>query len=211
MAYSDMVASVRETLGVSSGYDASLILPGIQRAATFLLRTYEFPKSLTVFTSPALALNAKTVALPAASVGKIKAVVLFNAAGSHFKRLRKTLVGEPARSDGPVYYWQEGTNLVLDTPLAEAAYTVKVYYVNVSYATNEAWLSSEFEDTLFALSVKRLALDLRKPEVAAAFNDIWQEHIPTLAQYLNELQFNDLDLRMMPEVQAVTPTERYGT
>lgn len=209
--YADMVPAVRETLGVSSGYDASTILPGIRRAAVFLLRTYTFPKALTVFTSPALALKAKVVPLPPADVGKIKAVTLFDAAGENYKRLRKTLVGEPSRADGPVYYWQEGANVVLDTPLGEADHTLRVHYMNVNPTTNEDWMSTEFEDTLHVLSIQRLALDLRKPEVAQAFSAIWQEHVPTLATYLNELEFNDLDLRMMPELQPNEPRERYGT
>lgn len=204
--FADMVPSLRETLAVSSAYDDTTILPGLRRAAAFLLRTYNFPKSLTLFTSAALAIAAKEVVLPVNNLGTVVVVRLTKAGPpAIYKRLRKTLIAEPPRVGGPQFYWLQGNKLVLDTPMAEAGWVLEVWYHNTDPVAAEAWLSGEFEDILFTRAVVNLALDLRKPEVYQAYNSIWSEQVPTLATYLNEVEFNDLDIRMGPMNSEVTP------
>jgi hypothetical protein len=143
-------------------------------------------------------------------VGKIRAVRVRDETSSLFKRLRRTIVGELPATDGPSFYWQEGNLLKLDTPVDEAGYSIDVWWNSVDVDLADAWITSDFEDIVFTLSTMRLAQDLRKPEVQAAFAQTWQEQVPTLAQYLNEVEFNDLDIRMRPEIKDVAPT-RYGS
>lgn len=209
MTIATMTPIVREALGVSSSYDATTIPAGIRRAIAFMLRTWTFPQAL-VTTNIAIALNAKQIALPATGVGKIRAVRLKDGTGTLFKRLRRTLLGELPRADGPSYYWQEGNILKLDTAVTESGYSADVWYSSTDVTAADPWITVDFEDIVFTLSTMRLAQELRKPEVLQAFAASWQEQVPSLAQYLNEVEFNDLDVRMKPEVNP-TPTDRYGT
>lgn len=210
MTIAAMVPVVREAVGVSSSYDAVTIPAGIRRAIAFMLRTWTFPQALEIANFP-IADGASQVALPATGVGKIRAVRIKDATNTLFKRLRRTLVGELPHSQGPLYYWQEGAVLKLDTPIDGVGYSIDVWYQSTDVDAADPWITADFEDTVFTLSTLRLATELRKTEVAATFQSIWNEHIPTIAQYLNEVEFNDLDVRMKPELNPQNPAERYGT
>lgn len=210
MTIAAMTPVVREALGVSSSYDAVTIPAGIRRAIAFMLRTWSFPQALVTSNFP-IANGASQIALPVTGVGKIRAVRLKDATGTLFKRLRRTLVGELPHSQGPLFYWQESNLLKLDTAIAGAGYSIDVWYNSTNIDAADPWITSDFEDITFTLSTMRLAQDLRKPEVMAAFSQTWQEQVPTLAQYLNEVEFNDLDIRMQPELNSQNVNERYGT
>ena len=204
----DMVPEVREALGVSRSYDAVTIPGGIRRAITFMLRTWNFPLALTKVNVP-IAEGDKELALPATGVGKIRAVRLVDDTQTLFKTLRRTLLGELPREDGPVFYWQEGTTLKLDTAVNEVGYSADIWYNSTDVDTAEPWITTDFEDVLFTLSTTRLARELRKPEVLATFAAIWQEDAQSLAIYLNEVEFNDLAVTMQPE--AKLSVDRYGS
>jgi len=210
MTIAAMVPVVREALGVSSSYDTVTIPAGIRRAIAFMLRTWTFPQALEMSNFP-IADGAQQIALPVTGVGKIRAVRIRDATSTLFKRLRRTLVGELPHSQGPLFYWQEGNILKLDTAIDGAGYSIDVWYNSTDVDAADPWITADFEDVTFTLSTMRLAQDLRKPEVLAAFSQTWQEQVPTLAQYLNELEFNDLDIRMQPEINVQNPNERYGT
>jgi hypothetical protein len=201
---------VREALGVSSSYDTVTIPAGIRRAIVFMLRTWTFPQALEMVNLP-IADGASSVALPVTGVGKIHAVRVRDAASTLFKRLRRTIIGELPHTNGPVFYWQEGNVLMLDTPISGAGYSIDVWYTNTDVATADPWITSDFEDVVFVLATLRLAIEMRKTEVAATFQSMWQEHVPALAQYLNEIEFNDMDIRMKPSVDPPPAPERYGT
>lgn len=205
---SDMVPAVREALAVSSSYDAVTIPSGIRRAIAFLLRGWTFPKSL-VRISPVVEGNSAT--LPATGVGKIHAVRLRTTENGTalYKRLRKGLHGDLPTDGGPNFYQQEGASIVLDAAVDSAAYNLDIWYTNTDPTVAEPWITTEFEDILFTLAVLQLAQELRKPEVQATFAPIWQQHIPTLAQYLNEVEFNDLGITMEREGTNVA-VPRYG-
>lgn len=210
MTIAAMVPVVREALGVSSTYDNVTVPAGIRRAIAFMLRTWSFPQAMTLSNFP-IANGASQIALPVTGVGKIHAVRLKDGTSTLFKRLRKTLVGELPHSDGPVFYWQEKNLIKLDTPIDGADYSIDVWYNSVDIDAADAWITSDFEDITFILSTLRLATELRKGEIAATFQTIWNEQVPTLAQYLHEVEFNDLDIRMKPNVDPPSPPERYGT
>lgn len=208
MTIEAQIPVVREALGVSSSYDTVTIPAGIRRAIAFMLRTWSFPSALTRVNVP-IALNEVGVALPATGVGKIRAVRLSNGAGL-YKRLRRTLIGElPYSGLGPEYYWQEGNTLLFDSAMPEAGHSVDVWYNSTNVDAADAWITADFEDIVFTLSTMRLAAQLRKPEVYGVFAPAWQEMIPTLAQYLNEVEFNDLAINMQPH-RSHSQVDRYG-
>lgn len=210
MTIAAMVPVVREALGVSSSYDAVTIPAGIKRAIVFMLRTWTFPQALEQV-EVAIADGASQAALPVTGVGKIHAVRLKDGSGLLFKRLRRTLIGELPHSNGPVFYWQEGNLIKLDTPIAGAGYSADIWYNSTDVNAADPWITSDFEDIVFYLSTLRLAVEMRKTEVAGTFQALWQENVPALAQYLHEVEFNDLDIRMKPDIDPPPVPERYGT
>lgn len=210
MTIAAMVPVVREALGVSSSYDAITVPSGINRAIAFMLRTWTFPQALEQI-NIAIADGAQQVALPVTGVGKIHAVRVRDAGSTLFKRLRRTLIGELPHSQGPAYYWQEGNLLKLDTAISGTGYSVDVWYNSTDVAAADPWITSDFEDITFTLATMRLAIELRKAEVAQTFQAIWAEQVPALAQYLNEVEYNDMDIRMKPQVDPPPAPERYGT
>jgi len=175
-----------------------------------MLRTWSFPQALITTNFP-IANGASQIALPVTGVGKIRAVRLKDSTGTLYKRLRRTLLGELPHSQGPLFYWQEANILKLDTPINGAGYSIDVWYNSTDVDAADPWITSDFEDVTFTLSTMRLASELRKPEVQATFAASWQEMVPTLAQYLNEVEFNDLDIRLKPDVDMTNPATRYGT
>lgn len=210
MTIAAMVPVVREALGVSSSYDAVTVPAGIRRAIAFMLRTWTFPQALEQL-EIALADGVQQAALPITGVGKIHAVRLKDVSGNLFKRLRRTLIGELPHTDGPVFYWQEGNLLKFDTAIDGVGYSADVWYNSTDVDAADPWITSDFEDIVFYLSTLRLAVELRKAEVAATFQAVWQEQVPTLAQYLHEVEFNDLDIRMKPDIDPPPVPARYGT
>lgn len=210
MTIAAMVPVVREALGVSSSYDDLTIPAGIKRAIVFMLRTWTFPQALEQV-NVAIADGASQAALPVTGVGKIHSVRITDGSGLLFKRLRRTLIGELPHSNGPVFYWQEGNLIKLDTPISGAGYSADVWYNSTDVNAADPWITSDFEDIVFYLSTLRLAVEMRKTEVAATFQAIWQENVPALAQYLHEVEFNDLDIRMKPDIDPPPVPERYGT
>jgi hypothetical protein len=210
MTIAAMVPVVREALGVSSSYDAVTIPAGIRRAIAFMLRTWTFPQALEMVNIP-IADGASSAALPVTGVGKIHAVRIRDTSSTLFKRLRRTLIGELPSSQGPLFYWQEGNLLKLDTPISGAGYSADVWYNSTDVDAADPWITSDFEDVTYILATMRLAIEMRKTEVAATFQAMWQEHVPALAQYLNEVEFNDMDVRMKPVVDPPPSPERYGT
>lgn len=205
----DMVPTVREALGVSSSYDTVVVPAGIRRAIRFLLRGFNFPKAI-IRTDLAVAAVAEPYVTLPADAGKVRAVQLFsNDTPPKYYRLRRTLLGERGVGTMPTHYYQEGLRLYFDVA-KPANHGVHIWHNTTSVTSAEPWITDEFEDLLFVLSVMRLSQELRKPEVHAAFAASWQELVPTLGVYLNEVEFNDLDVRMQPEVAPAVPA-RYGT
>lgn len=209
MAYADLLDNIREALGVTSAHDASLTA-AITRNARFLLRNYNFRESVRRATTQNLALNAVTVGLPA-DAGKVKAVRLryIHTGGTLYKRLRRMEEGSlPQRTEvGPMYYWFEPPNIHLDTPMPETGYDLEVWYQSTDPAINEAWLSTTFADVLTHRTIYELAPTKRKPEAMQVYNALWQEDLVVLANYLAELEFGDLEMKMGGDSHAYR--ERY--
>jgi hypothetical protein len=208
----DMVPTVREALGVSSAFDASIIPNGIRRTIRFLLRTYYFPQALRVSETLAMGLGTAGVTLPTDLGGRAPSRVrlrLVPATGDIlYKTLRRGALGMLPSRTGPDNYIIEGLDLKLDRPMPEAGYDLQVWYYSTDVDLAEPWITADFEDVVYLKSVMDLALtDARKPDVYQAFNAAWTERQVGLAIYLNEAEFADTDISMDP--RGASFLERY--
>lgn len=206
-----MVPAVREALGVSSSYDDTDIPSLLRRSIKRLLRDYHFPKSVMRFEFAAPHLNEQSFTLPE-GFKKDLAVQLYDPAdgGSWSDPLFKREGFVRPQLDGvPRYYWLEGATLVLDTSLSggRESFTLQLFAESTDVAAHEGWFTEDFEDVLFTYAVFRGAAEKRKPEVAQIYGPLWQDERTSLAIFLNELEFGNMEIMMHAPTQA--PTDRY--
>lgn len=216
MSVEEMVPSVRQALGVESSYDTDTIAPGIRRSIGFLLKTYRFPNALVRDTSlPALSLGAKEINLPntGLGIGELQALVMVDPDDATLRyRLRRDMPGnEISNTSEPTAYWREAGKLILNTGTLKANWKPELLYYNSDITTAEAWITVDFLDELFNLTMFRLASQLRKAELAQLFSAYWAENKQQLAAYINEQNYSDLDIRMgeRPPKGGI-PIDRYG-
>lgn len=207
--YPDLVPDIREALGVSTAHDASIIR-GLTRNARYFLRNFNFRESVRRTAAVPLPLGATSFATPA-DAGKVKAVRLRQQSGLQFlyKRLRKREEGQlPQRAEvGPMFYWHEPPLIKLDTPMPETGLDVEVWYQSTDPVFAEPWLSSTYSDVLTHRVIYEMAPTKRKPEAMQIYSALWQEDLTVLANYLQEIEFEDLEMRMAPDARFVS--ERY--
>jgi hypothetical protein len=204
MSVASLTPRVRTALGVSDSYDAEEIPAAIRRSIQRLLRDYHFPKMVKKHEWALSALEQQEFALPAGFKKDLQ-VRLYDFAHASIEDrkwsepLRKlqsfTL---PPRDRRPRHYWLEGVNLVLDTPVTDLFlnYKLQLYYESQDLASNESWITADFEDTIFYMTCARYAIELQKPETAQSFAVLWEDERASLAIYLNELEFNNYDILM---------------
>lgn len=212
MTYESQVPAVRRALGVSSASDQD-VLEGLERNASYLLRNYNFPESLTYYASATLADGATGFALPA-GVGKIKGLrlKLTSESPALYQTLRRREEHVLPAEGGPIYWYRLGSDLKFDAPLvrepASETYIAELWYQTVNVDTAETWLTSTYKDVLFHRTVYELAPTMRKPEVMQIYSGLWQEDQVVLAAYLNELELAGLDLRFGTD-EVLIETARY--
>lgn len=209
MAYTDIRDSIIAAAGVSATAHNALALQAVERATRYLLRNFNFPESVVKYTTGALDAETQTVDLELGT-GKIKGVRLLLDTDEPFlyKVLRRREETVLPYADGPAAYSRIGEQLVLDKALPAAGYKLEIWYQTVDPDVAESWLTQTYEDVLFHLSILRALPLLRKPELMRDFAPLWQQDEAVLAVYLNEIEFENLDLRMgNDEVQDIT--ERY--
>lgn len=196
--YADLVPDIREALGISTAHDSS-IMRGLTRNARYLLRNFNFRESVRRSAALPLALNATSFPTPV-DAGKIKAVRIRQLSGTAYlyKRLRRREEGQlPQRAEvGPVFYWYEPPIVRLDTPVPETGIDAEVWYQSTDPAWAEPWLSSTYGDVLTHRVIYEMAPTKRKPEAMQIYSAIWQEDLTVLANYLQEIEFEDLEMRM---------------
>lgn len=197
MPYSDLLPDIREALGVTSAHDAS-ITRGITRAAQHLLRNYNFRESIRVAID-SVELGLSSISIPA-DAGKIKAIRLraLSAGAYVYRRLRRREEGQlPQRAEvGPRYYWVENGLIRLDTAMPQEGHQYELWYQSIDPVYMETFLSTTYADVLLHRVVYELAPTKRKPEAMQVYSALWQEDMAVLANYLQELEFGDLEMRM---------------
>jgi len=195
--FGEIIEDLREGLGVSAQYDSRL-LRAIQSSARQLLIAYNFRDSVRKAVT-AIAANAQSVVLPV-DAGKVKAVRLHVLDGGvHlYKRLRRREEGQLPVYGGPNFYYTEGLNIILDSPMPSDAigYEVEIWYQSIDPTVNETWLSGKYPHVLEHLTGAQHALKLRKPEAAQMYGSMWSLDVEVLGRYLPELDFSDSDLSM---------------
>lgn len=199
MTVATLTPRIREALGVAAGYDAETIPAAIRRSILSLLRDYNFPKSLKRKVFEGLEPGQQTFRLPL-GFRKLLQVRFHEPAAMAWgdPLLRREGFVPPAGDGIPRRYWLEGTKLTLDVALS-AGYEraqLLLFYQSQSVEDNEDWMTEDFEDVLFVMTVYWEAATMRKPEVQNAFAQLWAEKQRGLAIYLNELEFDGLEMVM---------------
>lgn len=205
-----LVPLVRSALGVSSSYDDEKIPDLIRRTINRLLRDYHFPKAVKKYEFTNLLLGSKEFTLPAGFKKELE-VRLYNPTDvSWSEPLRKKERFQLPYPDGSqMFYWLEGTKLIIDTKLdsAQVGWSLVLWHESMDVASNEAWLCDDFPDSVMYFSIVRGAAEFRKPEVASIYGPLWTDERESLAIYTNELEWNNTEIRMREP--AGYPSERY--
>jgi len=210
MTVAALVPKVRKALSVSASYDDEDIPDLIRRCILRLLRDYHFPKSVVRTAYTPLALNQTTFALPAGFKKDLRLQFFNPADNSYSEPLRKRDGFCLPDSRGyPRYYWLEGANIVIDTPLTGGweANTCLLWAENTLVSLHENWFTEDFEDLLFIFAALRGAVEYQKPEAAQLYGALWNDDRTSLAIYANELEFGNVEM-LMNEAHP-RPTERY--
>jgi hypothetical protein len=195
MSVADLVPRVREALGISASYEAEIIPALIRRQIGRLLRDYNFPKQIVRVEFPVTDPTAQTFVLPA-GFKKELAVHIFDPRTTLWSEPLKKREGMVPQTFEPDYYWLQGGSLQLNTPMGPNGVGMKlvVFFQSMDPVLNEDWMTEDFEDVVFTLSVYRGSIEQRKPDVGAAFGQLWKEDQASLAIYVNELEFSNLDM-----------------
>lgn len=216
MAYTDVRDEIIAAAGVTSAHN-TIVTAAITRAAKWLLRNYNFPESLTYVAKPDspdyLTEDEYTVTLPS-SCGKIKGVRLarVDITDSSFldymviRRKEETYIDETTGSQ--LWYTRVGDTLSLSKPMDNDYYKLQLWYQTVSTSAMETALSGTYGDVLFHLGMLRAAPTLHKPELIGVYAPLWQQDQDTLARYLNEIEWENMDFAAGDSL-PITLTERY--
>lgn len=205
-----MVPLVRSALAVSSSYDDEKIPDLIRRTINRLLRDYHFPKSVRRTEFATLAENDQHFTLPL-GFKKEGVVRLFNPADNSWTDpLRKRDAFHlPYPSGAPYSYWLEGTELWLDTKIdaGRAGLSLVVWHESMDAESNEDWLTTDYPDAVLYFSCVRGAAEFRKTEVGQLYVALWSDERESLAIYLNELEWGNVQIYQR-EARGY-PSDRY--
>ena len=210
MSVDALTPEVRSALGVSESYDDEKIPALIRRSINRLLRDYHFPKAVKRQDFTNLLLGSKEFTLPDGFKKELEFRLYDPSDESYTDPLsKKERFQLPYPDGGPKFYWLEGLKLVIDTPLdlARVGFSAFLWYESMDWLTNEDWMTEDFEGAVYHFSVVRGAAEFRKPEVAQIYASLWADERESLAIYLNELEWNNADIRMR-EARGF-PSERY--
>ncbi len=199
MSVDALVPVVRSALGVSASYDDEKIPALIRRTINRLLRDYHFPKSVRKATFGPALLGDFQFPLPVGFKQELELRYYDPVGTSWSDPLRKKQGFQlPYPTGVPYYYWLEGTNLVVDTPYSAAmiGYSTFLWYESMDAEGNEDWLITDYEDSVFLASVVKGCAEFRKPDVMQTYGALWTDERQSLAQFLEELNWNNSEIYM---------------
>lgn len=194
--FAEIAIRVRKALAVSTTYDTDLE-DAVKDGAQTLLRNYNFPKS--VVHGEYLLDNPSTGVQLEIDTGKVLHVRLSVVEDGEtlYKILRRREPSAlPTGEEGPQFWYQLGEELRFDRALEEDDYTLDVWYLSTDPIANEGWLCNNFADVLFHSGCFNGCPLVGKPDLMGLWQPLMQRDEIGLAIFLNELEFNDLDLRM---------------
>jgi hypothetical protein len=216
MSVASLTPRVREACGVSSAYDDETIPALLRRCIQRLLRDYHFPKSVRR-KDYTVTLGQTAFTLPA-GFKKELGVQWYDPSGegSWSDPLNKATGFRKPQPDGfGRWYWLQGLDLVVDTPIPNlmTTFELQLFYESLlvqdsgAETGNEVWFAEDFEDVLFYSAVVKGGAEFRKPEVVQTFSPLYAEEITSLAVYANELEWGSARMQMMEP--RLRQTERY--
>lgn len=197
-AFTDFVTRVRVALGVSDSYEAVVIPAALREQIRYFLRGWNFPKSLTRKETAALAFGVQEVTMPD-QAKKLNLVMLKDdtSTPATYKEIQRADSFRLPAIDGvPAYYWLTGTKIYLDTPTPQAGLKLQMWYQSLDPELAEDWMLVEYGDVLFFRTVFAMAADMRKKDVQAAYGPLWGEAKGDLAVFVNELEFDKVEINM---------------
>lgn len=210
-----LVPRVRNGLGVAASYDNIEIPDLIRSAIRRLLRDYNFPKSKqrAIYT---LALGDQGFDLPVGfkNVGSVRFYNPIDITWSEpLKRYEQFRL--PQQQGLTSGYWIEGQQLWIDSVIEEDGVDKQLvlFYQDQSVELNYDWLTDNFEDAVAYLAITRGAGEMRKDEVMKMFAPLWTDEQTSLAIYLNELEWDHVEILMkeaMRDPKLRYPTGRTG-
>jgi len=206
----DLVPVVRSALGVDASYDAVVIPRLLNRAINRLLRDYHFPKSVVRTDFSNLSPGDKEFVLPAGFKKELLVHFRDNARDMWSEPMKKREAFQlPNASGAPYYYWLQGNSLVLDTPVSSEMndFDLHVYHESMSPTVNEAWITEDFPSAVEYRAILQGGGEIRKPEVSQTYTPLWADERESLAIYLNELEWSNVE--MFQRESAMYTTERY--
>lgn len=210
MDVDSMVPLVRSALAVSSSYDDEKIPDLIRRTINRLLRDYHFPKAVKRQDFAALTEGDNTFDLPDGFKKELE-FRLFDPSDSSWSDplVKSDGFKLPYPSGAPYYYWLEGTQLLIDTPIdvARIGFSGVLWYESMDSDSNEGWICNDYPDSVMYFSIVRGAAEFRKPEVASTYGPLWSDERESLSTYLNELEWNNVAIYQR-EARSI-PIERY--
>lgn len=210
MSVEALTPRVREALGVSASYDAETIPAAIRRSILALLRDYNFPKALKRKVYTELTVGQQQFTLPS-GFRKVLQARFHDPSALAWgdPLLRREGFVQPQANGLPKRFWLEGTKLSIDAPISQGYDKAELwlFYQSMSVEANEDWMTEDYEDVLFVRTVYWEAATMRKPEVQGAFAQLWAEKQRSLAIYLNEIEFDGLEMVMREQRQKTG--ERY--
>lgn len=203
---------LRDRLSVDDSYLPD-ITASVERYVRKLLRDYNFPKSVRTEIYTGLTAGQQSYTLPADT--KKPLMVLFrdtaDVAAPQYGAplLRRGGFTLPASDRIARHFWLQGEELWTDISIPTGAPSTELIlmYQSNSYAYNIDWMLADFNDILFSLAMFRLASELGKPELTQVWTAMWVEDQRGLAIYINELEFDGLELLM--KEAAPSRAERY--
>lgn len=209
MSIASLTPRVREALGVSSSYDAATIPAAIKRAASRLLRDYNFPKATMQLVVPIAGPGQSINGLPT-GLGKVLGIKFNNPADNTYSDwlIRREGHTLPVADGATWYWWQRGDSIRFSNPYdSMVGWNILLWYRSINPDDNGGWIYDDFEDVLYYATVYREAATMRKPEVQQAFAALYQEELSALAIYLNELEWSGVVVNQREE--RIDWRERY--
>ena len=209
MTVEALVPRVRRGLGVSSSYDAESIPDMIRSAIRRLLRDYNFPKTVSRWyfgsggtgdpgaATRTLALGEQAFDLPS-GFKKGFELRFYDPEEETWSGLleRRERFIEPHPDGITRRFWIENETLYIDTPVESdgVGKQLVLWYQSKDVSANEDWITEDFEDAVVYQAVMRGAPEVRKPDVASTYAQLWLDERESLAIYLNELEWESVIL-----------------
>lgn len=195
--------TLADRLRVDDSYLDTDLPASVRRLLKTLLRDYHFPKSIRKSVWADIAEGNQSYTLPD-DFKKPILLCFMDSSGTETvfgdKLTRAEGFVRPDTDGVPRQYWLEGLTLWTDVTVPSNSPNTGLVLV---YESNDpdynlGWMLNDFEDVFFTYCMSRLSAELNKTELAQTWIPLWQSDKVAFAIYLNELEFEGMQLMMRP-------------